>query len=581
MNETVALARKFLAEDPDPETRAELHALVEKADGGDSAAHADLADRFAGTLQFGTAGLRGRVEAGTNRMNRAVVIKATWGLGRYLLDDKSAEAKKRGVVIAFDGRLSSRQFAEDAAAVLCEQGVPVKMFFDPVPTPVCAFAVEKLGAAAGIMVTASHNPPADNGYKVYWGNAAQIIPPHDTGIAACIDKAPAANTIARMAPPDAAHLALRSMIPDSLERAYLDAVRALAWHKPPAGGLPQVATPHAVRIVYTAMHGVGHRLALRGLAEAGFDGVIDVPTQADPDGTFRTVSFPNPEEKGALDRAIAVADEANAELILANDPDADRLAVATRTKSGAWRALSGNEIGVLLCADALDHMDTGEKQKLVITTLVSSTFLSRMAKDKGAAYEETLTGFKWIANKAMEKEKQGLAFVCGYEEAIGFSVGPLVRDKDGVGAAVRFAEMTRSLKAQGVSLEQRLDELAIAHGLSVATNWSITRPGASGIAEIKAAMTRLREKPATSLGGVNITKVDDLSRASIPSDVLVWFTDEGTRLTIRPSGTEPKIKMYCEMVGRPKDASAIAAARTALEAQGAAIRKEIDKLLGF
>jgi phosphomannomutase len=585
MSQTLDRAKKFLAEDPDPETRKELGALLAKVEAGDAAAKADLEDRFAGTLTFGTAGLRGRVEAGSARMNRSVVIQATWGLGTYLLD-VVPDAKKRGVVIGFDGRLSSRQFAEDAAGVLAAQGIPVHIHIDPVSTPMCAFSVEKLGVCAGIMVTASHNPPADNGYKVYWGNAAQIIPPHDTGIAACIAKAPAANVVARMPAPDAARAGLRHLVGDDLERAYLDGVRAVGWHKPPTArqhGLQQAGDPLPLRIVYTAMHGVGHRTTIRALAEAGFTGVIDVPTQADPDGTFRTVAFPNPEEKGALDRALEVARENRAEIILANDPDADRLAVAVSVDEGkTFRLLTGNEIGILLCADALDHapVPAGTK-KLVITTIVSSTFLSRMAKDKGAAYAETLTGFKWIANQAMDRRKNGEEFVCGYEEALGYSLGHLVRDKDGVGAAVRFAEMTRSLKAKGMNLLQRLDELSVAHGLSHATNWSVTMPGATGMEKIKGAMTSLRKEPIAALDGKKVVRSEDYSNAAVPSDVVVFHTEDGARLTVRPSGTEPKIKLYYEMVARVSSTGELAGARTQLEQQGERVKLEVSKRLGF
>jgi phosphomannomutase len=587
MSQTIEAARRFLAEDPDPETRRELADLLERAAGGEAAAQADLEDRFSGTLQFGTAGLRGRVEAGTARMNRAVVIRATWGLGTYLLEQlPEGEARRRGVVIGYDGRLSSRQFAEDAAAVLAGLDIPVRLFVDPVSTPMCAFTVEKLAGAAGIMVTASHNPPADNGYKVYWGNAAQIVPPHDTGIAACIDRAPPAHAVRRVHPPDAAAAGLRTLIGDDVERAYLDGVRAIGWHKPPVAktaGLQQAGAPLPLRIVYTAMHGVGHRTVIRALAEAGFHGVIDVPVQADPDGTFRTVSFPNPEEKGALDRALEVAREAKAELILANDPDADRLAAAVSVDEGrSFRLLTGNEIGILLSADALDHAPVpAGARKLVITTIVSSTFLSRMAKDKGAAYAETLTGFKWIANQAIERRSRGEEFVCGYEEALGYSLGPLVRDKDGVGAAVRFAEMTRSLKAKGMTLLERLDELSVAHGLSHATNWSVTMPGATGMEKIKGAMAALRKEPLATIDEKRVARMEDLAHADIPSDVVVFHTEDGARLTVRPSGTEPKIKLYYEMVARVAAVAELEPARVHMEAEGARVKAELNRRLGL
>ncbi len=570
-------ARAFLAEDFDSQTRAELTALLQRAEANDAVALKDLADRFTTNLVFGTAGLRGRVEAGTARMNRVVVAKATWGLGAFLLEQgphHGVDAKKQGVVVAFDGRLSSRTFAEDACAILCALGIPVHLFFDPEPTPVCAFAVADLKAAAGIMVTASHNPPADNGYKVYWQNAAQIVPPIDDGVMQMITRAPKANAIARMHPPEAAAAGLRRIIGDDLELRYLDAVGRMSSHAAPAPG----AEP--LRLVYTAMHGVGHRLTIRALLRAGFDGVVAVPTQTDPDGTFRTVAFPNPEEKGALDLALEKARETDADLILANDPDADRLAVALKTGKGEYRALSGNEIGVLLCHDALTTKSTGTLKKLVITTIVSSTMLSRIARDLGASYEEVLTGFKWIANKAMEREKEGHWFCGGYEEAIGFSVGPIVRDKDGVGAAVRLAELARALKAENKTLLNRLDDLAVAHGLSHGTQWSVTLPGLDGLARIASVMQSVRVKPLAALDGHKVVRVVDLQTATIPADVVVLHTVDGARLTVRPSGTEPKIKLYLELVASVTSTDELAAARNTLAAKAARVQAEVKAALG-
>ncbi|HXY40341.1 MAG TPA: phospho-sugar mutase, partial [Vicinamibacteria bacterium] len=397
MAEAIAAARAFLAEDPDPDSRSALEALVARAEAGDGAARADLADRFAAPLQFGTAGLRGRVEPGLARMNRLVVSKAAWGLGNWLLVEASVggpDPRTRGVAVGFDGRYSSRQFAEDTAAVLAGLGIPVHLFPDPVPTPLLSFATPQLGAAAGVMVTASHNPPADNGYKVYLASGAQIVPPVDTAIAASIARAPRLPTIARQAPADAAGAGLRRLIDVEgapLEAAYLD---GLAKGRVHGEELP-------LRVAYTAMHGVGHRLAIRALSRAGFEGMAVVPEQADADGAFRTVSFPNPEELGAMDRVLALAAETKAELVIANDPDADRLAAAVAARSGGgYRMLTGNELGVLLGADLMDYADTGGRPKLVVTTVVSSSLLSRMARDRGVACRETLTGFKWIADAA-------------------------------------------------------------------------------------------------------------------------------------------------------------------------------------
>jgi len=589
MIDPVAAARELLAEDPDPETRAELEGLVRRAEGGDAAAKADLADRMSGPLEFGTAGLRGRVEAGLARMNRLAVVKATWGLGAHLLDEASRggpDPRSRGVVVGFDGRHSSRGFAEDAASVLGGFGIPVRLFPDPIPTPLLSFAVPRLGAAAGVAVTASHNPPRDNGYKVYLASGAQLVPPIDAAIAARITAAPRLDAVARPTPAEAAARGLRLLVDvedAAVEEAYLGGLADGALHA-------DVATP--LRLAYTAMHGVGHRLAVRALARAGFDGVAVEPVQADPDGAFRTVSFPNPEEPGAMDRVLALAGETGAELVLANDPDADRLAAAVPHPSGrGYRMLSGNEIGVLLADDVMDHPHAGSRPMLVVTTVVSSSLLSRMARARGVAYRETLTGFKWIVDAGLRGEAEGLAFVFGYEEALGFTVGPLVRDKDGIGAALRLAEMARFLKAGGASLLDRLDELMVAHGLSHQVQWSVVLPGKEGRARIDAAMARLRASPPTRIGPSPVVRVLDAGAgeervrgerrpSGLPrSDLLAFQSEDGARLTVRPSGTEPKIKFYLELVGEAKVRADVAPARERLGAEAQALRSAFTKEL--
>jgi phosphomannomutase len=578
MSDTLAAARAFLAEDPDPQARAELDALLRRAEGGDADARREVDDRFAAPLEFGTAGLRGRVEAGIARMNRVVVSKATWGLGQWLLRDSGRDARREGVALAFDGRHSSRQFAEDAAAVLAGLGIPVRLFADPVPTPLLAFATARLGAAAGVTVTASHNPPADNGYKVYLASGSQIVPPADAAIAAHIAQAPPLAGIERPAPPEAAHAGLRRLVDvadAAVEGAYLDGLAASRLHEPSD-------TP--LRIAYTAMHGVGHRLAIRALARAGFEGVAVEPTQADADGSFRTVAFPNPEEPGAMDRVLATAAQAGAELVLANDPDADRLAAAVPLRGGGHRLLSGNEVGALLADDAIEHAPAAGK-RLVVTTVVSSSLLSRMARDRGVDYRETLTGFKWICDAALRAERdEGLAFVFGYEEALGYTVGTLVRDKDGIGAAVRLAEAARALKARGFTLLERLDDLLVAHGLSHQIQWSATLPGAEGRRRIAAAMDRLRSVPLARLGASPVTRVLDaeageerrggVTRPSgLPrSDVMQFQSEDGSRLTVRPSGTEPKIKFYLELAGRVASRAEVAGARARLDAEARAMK---------
>jgi phosphomannomutase len=584
MADALDAAREFLAQDPDPETRAELEPLVLAAQQGDEAARRELRDRFSAPLEFGTAGLRGKVEAGLARMNRLVVMKATWGLGSRLLDEATRgglDPRKAGVALAFDGRYSSRGFAEQAASVLAGLGIPVHLFPDPVPTPLLSFSVPRLGAAAGVMVTASHNPPRDNGYKVYLASGAQIVPPVDAEIASRIVAAPRANEIARPAPADAAAGGLRRLVDvrdSTVAEAYLDGLARLSMHRD--------ATP--LRLAYTPMHGVGHRLAVRALARAGFDGVAVASSQGDPDGSFRTVAFPNPEEPGAMDRVLAVAREAGAELVLANDPDADRLAAAVPDPSGhGYRMLSGNEIGVLLADDAMEHADTGGRPKLVVTTVVSSSLLSRMARDRGVEYRETLTGFKWIADTALRGEEDGLAFVLGYEEALGYTVGPLVRDKDGIGAALRLAELTRFLKAHGKTPLDRLDELLVTHGLSHQVQWSATLPGAEGRRRIEAAMAQLRSKPLSCIRESPVVRVLDAEAGEetvrgekrptgLPrSDVVAFQAEDGARLTVRPSGTEPKIKFYLELVGRALGRSEVGPARARLESEALALKGDL------
>jgi len=586
MSDPVSLARDFIAEDPDPGTRAELEALLKRVEGGDEAAHRDLDDRFSGPLEFGTAGLRGKVEAGLARMNRLVVIKASWGFGSHVLETAGPDARARGVVIGFDGRHSSRRFAEDAAAVFAGLGVKALVFTDPVPTPLLAFSVKQLGAVGGVMVTASHNPPQDNGYKAYLATGGQIIPPVDTEVAGKIKLAPRADAIGRPAPADAAAQGLRVLVDATdraVEQAYLDGLAEATLHRGESGPL---------RIAYTPMHGVGHRLMIRAFARAGFEGVASEPTQSDPDGAFRTVAFPNPEEPGAMDLVLALARETRADLVLANDPDADRLAAAVPDPSGSgYRMLSGNELGVLLADDALEHADTGGRPKLVVTTVVSSSLLSRMAHDRGAEYRETLTGFKWIADTAIRAERDGIAFVMGYEEALGYSVGPLVRDKDGIGAALRLAEMTRHLASRKKTLVDRLDEILVAHGLSHQIQWSANLPGPEGRKRIDAAMAALRKNPPQKIGESPVVRALDAASgeqtlrgerrpSGLPrADLLAFQSEDGARLTVRPSGTEPKIKFYLELVGRATKREEVDPARARLEATGKLLKTALMKEL--
>ncbi|HET6775990.1 MAG TPA: phospho-sugar mutase [Acidimicrobiales bacterium] len=536
-DELVAAARAWRDEDPDPETRAEVDRLLGGARGEPSGRGPDLgalADRFGARLQFGTAGLRGEMAAGPNRMNRAVVIRATAGLAAHLAATGHAGEP---VIVGFDARHRSDRFARDTAAVLAAAGFPVHLADRPLPTPVVAFGVTHLGCCAGIQVTASHNPPRDNGYKVYLGDGAQIVPPSDAKISAQIDRVGPLASVPR-ASDDDPRIAGAG---DDLVDAYI------------TGAVAQATAPEAraARLVYTPLHGVGRDVLREVLARAGFDPPTVVPEQGAPDPDFPTVAFPNPEEPGALDLALALAAAEDADVVLANDPDADRLAVAlpapgrTGPGGGGWRALTGDEIGIVL-ADWLLEQDSGP-DRLVVTTIVSSSMLGRLAAARGVEHAETLTGFKWLARAGLDRPD--LRFVYGYEEALGSCVGTLVRDKDGITAALAFAELVATEKARGRSPLDRLDDLARELGVHATEQRSVRIEGVDGLDRMRAAVDRLAAAPPVVLAGVPVTEVEDLrlGRRLPPTDG-VALRGDGVRLIVRPSGTEPKLKCYAESV---------------------------------
>jgi phosphomannomutase len=560
-------AEAWLSEDPDPKTAHELRSLIERADGGDAKAQRELHELFDGMLEFGTAGLRGILGPGPQKMNRVLVRKVSAGLAAYLVAT-IPDAKARGVLIGHDARHNSRVFAEDTARVLAGAGIKALLAPRPWPTPTTAWAVTATNAAAGVMVTASHNPPAYNGYKVYWENGAQIIPPHDKGIAAAIAKIGRSDELA-MPPLTDAHITL---LDESLHDRYIAAVVALRA-QPALDGKD-------LAIAYTPLHGVGAPSVEPAMKLAGFPGLHTEPSQREGHPDFPTVAFPNPEEKGAMDRVLALAAKVKADVVLANDPDADRLAVAV-PDAGAYKMLTGDQVGALL-ADYL--LEVGPKDKrMVATTVVSSQLLSYLAKQTGADYRETLTGFKWIGNAAIEFEKTtGGRFVMGYEEALGYSVGPLVRDKDGVSACVLFAELVAWNRAKGRSVLDHLDDIYRRVGLFVTEQVSITKPGSEGIAEIKAAMKRFRAEPPAQVAGLAIEQVVDLSKGEgglPPSDVLVFKLAGGRRIIMRPSGTEPKLKSYYEVRVDVAKGEAIAAARTRGVAELAKLRDAHQKMV--
>ncbi len=577
-------ARAWAENDPDPDTRAEIDALVSAVD----PTKTDLADRFAGALEFGTAGLRGVIGAGPNRINRAVVLRTTYGLAQHL-GAVSAAAKeaaaKAGVVVGFDGRRLSRELAEDTACVLAGAGIRAHLFENVVPTPLLAFAVSQLGCAAGVMITASHNPPEYNGYKAYWGNGAQIIPPTDVGIAKAIEGAPPAKDIARPSLEEAKASGLVSILGGELADTYLAEVKKLGVRSD---------GDRSIAIVYTPMHGVGDECARRAFADAGFPNVTSVAEQQKPDGRFPTVEFPNPEEKGAMDLAFALARAKKADLVVANDPDADRLAIALPAPAGTsgsatgYVQLTGNQVGAVLghymLTGGLQHLDRAVKgsggEPLVIASIVSSPMLGVMAGALGAHYEEVLTGFKWIANRAMDlKAEKGWRFVFGFEEALGYTVGELVRDKDGISAAVLFAELTAVLRAKGTTVLEHLESLYRRYGLFVSSQVNLTRKGAEGIAELRAIMAKLRKAPPWSVAGHEIVRVRDYMGQVITakdgttkpltlpkSDVLTFELASGSRIIARPSGTEPKAKFYFDVREPIAEGEPLAAASARAEA---------------
>lgn len=522
LEDLLTTARLWAADDPDETTRAELVDVVGRAEGGDADAVADLQDRFSGMLQFGTAGLRGALGAGPNRMNRAVVIRAAAGLTAYLQQDIPEPI----VVIGYDARYGSADFARDTAGVVTAAGGRAMILPRVLPTPLLAFAVRHLRADAGVMVTASHNPPQDNGYKVYLGDGSQIVSPFDVEIAAEI------ATVESVASVPRAHAGWE-VLGEEIVEAYLDGVvRVIDQH-----------SARDVRVVHTAMHGVGTATLLAAFERAGFPAPQPVAAQAEPDPDFPTVSFPNPEEDGALDLALAQASDSGADLLIANDPDADRCAAAIRDRDGGWRLLSGDELGVLLGSRII--VGGVEPDESLASSIVSSRLLGAMSRAVGVDHVETLTGFKWIARVP------GLRY--GYEEALGYCVDPMrVKDKDGISAALLIAELVAILKAQGRSVLDVLDDLHRQYGAHASGSFSVR---VDDLDQIEQVMSRLRDDPPQQIAGVEVASFEDLSEGGElpPTDGLRWYLTDGSRVIVRPSGTEPKLKIYLEAIEYVRD----------------------------
>ncbi|MDO9743131.1 phospho-sugar mutase [Glaesserella parasuis] len=526
------VAQNWLDQDPDLETRAELEQLISQAKANDAKAQAELSSRFDGRLQFGTAGLRGRLQAGSMGMNRVLVAQTAGGLAEFL----KGYDKEPSIVLGYDGRKNSDVFARDTAEIMAAAGIKTYLLPRKLPTPVLAYAIKYFDTTAGVMVTASHNPPEDNGYKVYLGKAnggGQIVSPADQEIAACIDK------VAQGSIKDLPRSQNYTVLDDEIVDAYIAKTASLAKE-------PQVD----INYVYTAMHGVGYEVLSKTLAKAGLPQPSIVAEQVWPDGTFPTVNFPNPEEKGALDLAIKVAKERNAEFIIANDPDADRLAVAVLDAQGNWKPLHGNVIGCFLGWYLAKQYHAQGKKGILACSLVSSPALAEIAKKYGFESEETLTGFKYIG------KVNGLLF--GFEEALGYLVDPdKVRDKDGISAAIMFLDLVRNLKKQGKTLADYADDFTKEFGAYVSGQISIRVDDLSAIGKL---MTALRTNPPSEVGGFKVATFLDHTKTDRQSDILVFVLENGSRLIARPSGTEPKIKFYLDARGTdPKNAEEVLA----------------------
>ncbi|KQO11155.1 phosphomannomutase [Agreia sp. Leaf244] len=530
--ELLDAARAWLAQDPDDETRAELSALIDSAESQDAGALAELHDRFDARLAFGTAGLRGEIAAGPNRMNRVLVSQAAAGLAAFLIA-RAGDGEQPSIVIGYDGRKNSAVFATDTAEIMAGAGIRAILLPRLLPTPLVAFAVRHLDASAGVMVTASHNPPNDNGYKVYLGGAdegSQIVAPVDAEIAAQILRVASEAHVLELPRSDRYEIA-----PESVVEAYVAQTASLASRP--------TAQP---KVVYTAMHGVGWQTFRSVLQTAGFDEPTVVRQQIEPDSAFPTVSFPNPEEPGALDLAFQTAREVDADLVIANDPDADRLAIAIRDSSqpAEFRALTGNEVGALLGWRAAELLDASARDEqsasgTLACSIVSSPALRAVAADYGLEFTETLTGFKWVSRAP------GLVF--GFEEALGYLVNPsTVRDKDGISAAVALLDLASGLAARGLTLDDQLDAFSMRFGQFASGQVSVR---VTDLSQITRVMARLRAEPPAEIGGIRVSSIDDLlgDGGALPSsDVLRIHLDDGSRVMVRPSGTEPKLKVYLD-----------------------------------
>jgi phosphomannomutase len=538
---------------------------------------------MSGSLAFGTAGLRARVGAGSARMNRATVIRATRGLADFLAAHRDG-ARTLPVVVGHDARVTSPAFAREVVAVLIGARIPVRWFEEPVPTPLVAYAARVFGATAGVVVTASHNPRDDNGYKVYLDDAVQVVSPDDTRLEQAMASVGPANEVPRVDPEKNRAEPLPGRVdaePLDLEALFL---RYLAEIGAELGSRPEAKS---LRIVYTPLHGVGFRFAERALRLAGFSDVRPVPEQREPDGTFPTAPFPNPEEPGALDRALALARECDADLVLANDPDADRLAAAVPTPSGRWLRLRGNQIAVLF-ADALLEKVPDRTRAAAFASIVTTPLVEAVAREKDIYFERTLTGFKWIWTAAIELEKtRGLRYAYGCEEALGYSVSRAVRDKDGISAAVALAELAERAKREGKSLLERLYDIERRLGVWASAQHSVTVKGARALADIERALDRMAASPPATLDGVRVVATRDYRRGGetrprwLGAALLIELELEQGRVLVRPSGTEPKLKIYVDLRGEIEGNASVGAEEEKLTERALGLARKVVEALGI
>jgi phosphomannomutase len=548
-DEFIDRVQSWIAGDPDIEDRETLQGLLDRGD------EAELHRRFDAPLTFGTAGLRGPVMAGPAGMNRYTVRRATQGVIAWLAEIGVDAA--HGVVVGRDARHGSELFNNEVVAVLLGAGVRVYEMPGPLPTPLVAYCVKKLGAAAGIMVTASHNPPQDNGYKLYSSDGSQIIPPND----AIVERHANEAATPRLGERSSTHH--RWISQDLLDEYREHVSKRFA-----------VAGGSDVPITYTPLHGVGGATMLDLFARAGYANVTTVALQFEPDSAFPTLPFPNPEEPGALDLAMVRADETGADLVIANDPDADRLGAAVRDAHG-WHVLRGDQIGWLLASSMLPTMD--DPADVVATTIVSSTMLRKMAADANVKFAMTLTGFKWLARAAGDGI---LRF--GYEEALGFAVDPEVADKDGLSAALALTKLAHELRASGQTLTDRLNEIEARFGVHSIFQLSLRAEGPTGLRAIVEAVQSLRDHPPASLGGLDVSEIFDLARGYEglgPTDGVLLQLGASGRVVVRPSGTEPKLKAYVEVTSPPSDATPLSEQRRRGAALVEAVRADLESLL--